>query len=114
MNILLLNGSPREKGNTKAALTMLEAILPADAKVEMVNVPGLHLGGCKSCFACRKNGGTCVQPDGGAELLAKIAAADVVVFASPVYFMGISAQLKAVIDRFFSQVDAYKAATKKV
>ncbi len=114
MNIVLLNGSPRAAGNTAEALKMLAEALPAGSKIDTVNIASLKIGACKSCFACKQNGGTCVQKDDCGELLDKIIAADALVFASPVYFMGITAQLKAVIDRFFAKVDQLKAKQKKV
>ncbi|MCR4962561.1 MAG: flavodoxin family protein [Firmicutes bacterium] len=114
MNIVLLNGSPRAAGNTTEALKMLAEALPAGSNVETVNVAALKIGGCKSCFACKQNGGTCVQKDDAEEVLAKVVAADALVFATPVYFMGITAQLKALIDRFFAKVDKLQAASKKV
>lgn len=101
MKILILNGSPRKNGNTKA---LLERIVTGAKghEVEWVDVARLRVGGCLGCDACRKNGGTCVQQDDFPALLKKIQAADCVLFGTPVYFWGMSAQLKLCIDRLYA------------
>jgi multimeric flavodoxin WrbA len=75
-------------------------------RAETVFLPPLCIERCRQCDdngwgLCRKEG-RCVIEDDFAAVADKLRAADVVVFATPVYFMGISAQLKRVIDRMFS------------
>ena len=70
--------------------------------MEFVDVTHLRVGGCLGCETCRKNGGTCVQKDDFPALLEKIRATDCILFGTPVYFWGISAQLKLCIDRLYA------------
>ena len=64
---------------------------------------------CTGCVACGYGARPCVQRDGMAAILEKILAADVLVLATPLYYYGMSAQLKAVIDRFCSENSAITA-----
>jgi len=72
--------------------------------VEVVSVRDVKVNPCLGCNACFKTNGVCVQKDDMAAIYEKTSQADVLVIASPVYFYGISAQLKAVIDRFHNPV----------
>ena len=101
MNILILSGSPRKGGNTEL---LVEAFAKGAAErqhhVEIVSVRDYNVNPCLGCDACFKNdANTCAQKDDMAAIYEKMSQADMLVIASPVYFYGISAQLKAVIDR---------------
>ena len=100
MNILILSGSPRKGGNTDL---LVEAFVKGASQknhVEVVSVHDYKVYPCMGCNACFKsNGNTCVQRDDMPLIYEKMAHADMLVIASPVYFYGLSAQLKAVIDR---------------
>lgn len=74
----------------------------------------ISFSACLACDGCKRNGGTCVQPDDTAELIQKIYDADILVFGTPVYFWGMSAQLKMVVDKLYSRDDALKKLDKKV
>ena len=68
--------------------------------VEIVSVADYNVNpciGCNSCFT--RDGNMCFQNDDMAQIYEKLRNADIVVIASPVYFYGISAQLKAIVDR---------------
>ena len=100
MNILILAGSPRKGGNTEL---LAEAFAKGAAEhhhVEIVSVRDYKVNPCLGCNACFKTDGICAQNDDMAIIYEKMSRADMLVIASPVYFYGISAQLKAVIDRF--------------
>lgn len=117
MKVLILNGSPRMKGNTKAALSAVadgirEGLKPEE--LEIYDVSKHKLSACLACDGCKRNGGTCVQPDDTAELIQKIYDADILVFGTPVYFWGMSAQLKMVVDKLYSRDGALKKLDKKV
>ncbi|MFB0920668.1 MAG: NAD(P)H-dependent oxidoreductase, partial [Oscillospiraceae bacterium] len=71
-------------------------------------------GGCVACDDCQKNGGDCIMKDDTKQVMDKIYAVDAVIFASPVYWMGISAQLKALLDKFHSRSGLFKAQNKKL
>ena len=105
MNILILSGSPRKGGNTDL---LVEAFVKGASQkhhVEVVSVRNYKVNpcmGCNVCFMSKDN--TCVQKDDIAIIYEKMAHADMLVIASPVYFYGLSAQLKAVIDRCHNPV----------
>lgn len=97
--VLILSASPRKQGNSdilcdEFALGAREA----GHEVEKVRIAEKNIGYCRGCYAC-KDTGICAMKDDMAELLQKMIDADVIVFASPVYFYSVDAQLKAVIDR---------------
>ena len=101
MKVLLLNGSPRINGNTKTALkAAAEGIVEnCEHDVELIDVSKYNVKGCMACESCKKTNGICVIEDDGRILAEKIYEADVVIFGSPVYWWGISSQLKTAIDR---------------
>ena len=104
--IMILNGSPNEAGNTMTlAGWVADAAREAGATVEIVDAAKLEckVPGCIACMGCRKSDEfRCVFDDEASEVIARVPSVDVVVLATPVYFMGISAQLKRVIDRMYS------------
>lgn len=98
--VLILSGSPRKGGNSDVLCDefMRGAIENGNA-VEKIRVAEKNIGYCKACYYCKDNNGQCVIKDDMQEILQKIIDAAVIVFASPVYFYSIDAQLKALIDR---------------
>lgn len=68
--------------------------------MEFVSLNNVQVNGCIGCNACRY-GKPCVQKDGFNSLVPKILSADLIVFASPLYFWTISSKLKAFIERFY-------------
>jgi len=103
MNILILSGSPRKGGNTEL---LVEAFAKGAAKhhVEIISVRDVKVNPCLGCNACFKTNGICAQKDDMAFIYEKMSQTDMLVIASPVYFYGISAQLKAIIDRFHNPI----------
>lgn len=102
MKILGVSFSPREKGNTVAMLNEVLAAAKKDgAEVELYSVAGKNLQPCDGCWGCTKTG-KCHIEDDTALLLDKMAAADGIIFGTPIYFWGMTAQAKAVIDRTIS------------
>jgi len=114
MKALLLNGSPR-KGNTCAALNVLKNGMKniSDAEVKEIVAADVSVSGCIACEQCAENG-KCVFDDDTNWVVDAVAEADVVVFATPVYWWGITAQLKAIIDKFYSQGSRLEKGCKKV
>ncbi len=99
--ILGLQGSPRKGGNTDTFLTaFLEKAGQAGAAVKTIQAARAGIVPCKGCGYCETHG-TCVIADDpmSTEIFGLLRQADLVVAASPVYFYGISAQLKILIDR---------------
>ena len=99
MKILVLNGSPR-KGNTLAAITAFTRGVSSKHELEVVDTYKLKVSPCKGCGACQCYKG-CVAKDDSNMIVDKIVEADVVVFATPVYWWGITAQMKMVIDKCY-------------
>lgn len=98
--ILILTGSMRRGGNTDLLAQAFATGAGENHEVEMVSVADYKVSpciGCNSCFTREGNG--CFQNDDMTKIYEKLKTTDILVIASPVYFYGISAQLKAVIDR---------------
>lgn len=102
MNIVVLQGSSNLNGST-AILTeeFARGARSAGREVVRVDVARAGVAPCTGCVACGYEG-PCVQHDGMDEVRSEILAADMVVLATPLYYYGVSAQLKAVVDRFCS------------
>jgi multimeric flavodoxin WrbA len=99
VNVLGISGSPRRHGNTETLLdSFLEGAKAAGASVEKVVLKEIDYSPCRGCNACHKTG-DCIVKDDAPDLYDKILAADCVAVASPIYSMGITAQLKGFIDR---------------
>lgn len=99
--ILIVLGGGRRGGNTsQLAEAFAKGAAEAGHQVETISLNETEVKGCLGCNACRY-GKTCIQRDGFNELVPKIKAADLIVFASPLYFWTLSARLKAFIERFY-------------
>ena len=105
MKIVVLMGSPRKNGNTDLlADAFIQGAKEAGNTVSKVLVSNLQVGGCRDCGYCTSHWGECVQRDGMREVYPLLYEADMAVFATPLYFYGFSAQMKAVIDRLYVAV----------
>ncbi len=100
MNIIVLSGSPRKGGNTEQ---LIDAFVSGASKlhnVEVISINDYRVSPCIGCNSCfKREDKSCFQNDDMTSIYSKLMKADMLVIASPVYFYGISAQLKAVIDR---------------
>ncbi|MDL2268798.1 NAD(P)H-dependent oxidoreductase [Desulfosarcina sp. OttesenSCG-928-A07] len=101
MFILGLQGSPRQGGNTDILLSaFLEKAADAGAATEVIQVARARIAPCKGCGYCETHGQCVIRDDPMAtRIFGLLRKADMVVAASPVYFYGVSAQLKGLIDR---------------
>lgn len=104
MNILVLNGSPRPKGNTS---TMIQAFTQgartAEHQVTVIDVCKKKIAGCMACEYCHTKGHEgCIQKDDMQEVYIYLSVCDMLVIASPIYYHGITGQLKCVLDRFYA------------
>lgn len=98
--ILILTGSPRKNGNSDVlADAFMKGAQEKGHTVNKIEVAGLNISGCNACEMCWTEDGACVQCDDMTEIEPLLESADVLVLVSPLYFFGISAQLKAAIDR---------------
>lgn len=106
MDILVLTGSPHKHGTSnKLAQQFIAGAEAAGHTVERFDAAFSDVKPCKGCYYCRKHEGKCVHEDDMSPLLSdegKILKADIIVFATPLYYFGMSAQLKTVLDRFYS------------
>jgi multimeric flavodoxin WrbA len=99
VTVLGISGSPHRHGNTETLLDrFLEGTQKAGATVEKVVLKDLHYSPCRGCNACHKTG-DCIVQDDAVSLYAKIMEEDCIAVASPIYTMGITAELKGLIDR---------------
>jgi multimeric flavodoxin WrbA len=99
MKVLGIMGSPRRKSNTEMLLyKALEGAEAAGAEVEEVLVSKLKISPCLEIYACRKDG-NCTIKDDMQLLYEKLMETDHVIFASPIFFYGITSQAKAIVDR---------------
>ena len=99
MRILGIMGSPRLGGNTDLLLdAALNGAQSQGAEVEKLVIDKLNISPCREHYGCLEDG-HCVIRDDMDAVYPKLLAADVIVVASPMFFYGITAQLKALIDR---------------
>ena len=104
MKILTIFGGPKMKGKTASALQLFEEKAAAGGnQVERINISEYKIGGCRGCFACMANPNEpgCIQKDDAPAVFEKMASADVIVFAAPIYSFFLCAQIKPLIDRCF-------------
>lgn len=100
MNIAVLMGSPNERGSTYLlADAFRRGAEESGYEVQLIDVAHARLQPCGGCIACGYDG-LCVQKDDMERIGTAILGADMLVFATPLYYYGMSAQLKTVIDRF--------------
>ena len=98
-NVLMITTSLREGSNSDIlAESFKDGAVSAGNHVEIVSLKGKTIGFCKGCFACQKIG-RCVINDDANAITDKIAAADVVVWVTPIYYYEMSGQMKTMIDR---------------
>jgi multimeric flavodoxin WrbA len=99
MKMLGIYGSPRKGGNTDILLDQaLKGAAEAGAEVTSIRCCDLNISGCRECGGCSQIG-KCSQDDDMQWVYPMLREADVIIIASPIFFYGITSQLKALIDR---------------
>ena len=114
MNIVVLTGSPHKKGTSalladefiRGAKEAGHRVVRFDAAFEKVNP-------CIACDHCRRHEGQCTYTDAMEELDPMLIEADLVVFVTPLYYFGMTAQLKRVVDRFYAIDGALRRTPKR-
>ena len=103
-HILILKGSPREKGNSSTLADQVAAGAAASgAQVESFVLQNMNIQPCNACGACHETGDMqCVIEDDMQILYPKLRNADAIVIASPIYWFTMSAQTKLCIDRWYA------------
>lgn len=98
--VLLLSASPRKNGNSDILCKQfVKGAKDAGHTCELISLYEKKIGFCKACYACFKSG-KCVLKDDMAEILDKMQSSDVLVIATPTYFLTMNGMLKTTIDRF--------------
>ncbi len=114
MKLLAVSCSPRKNGNTVLLLeTALDAARKEGAETELFTVAGKTIQPCDGCWACVKTG-KCHIKDDMTALYDKLVEADGIIFGTPIYFWGMTAQAKAVIDRSIALNHAEKNLANRV
>jgi multimeric flavodoxin WrbA len=99
MKVLGIYGSPRKGGNSDRLLDRaLEGAQSAGAEILRVYARDLKMSGCIECGGCEKTG-ECVVKDDMQKVYPLMEEADVIILSSPIFFYGVTAQVKALIDR---------------
>jgi len=99
LKVLGIMGSPRIKGNSDLLLDeALKGAQSQQAEVEKIVVDKLKIAPCREYYSCLKDGNCAIRDEMDA-IYPKLLDADTVIVASPMFFYGLSAQLKALIDR---------------
>ena len=103
MKIAILNGSPRI-GNTAAMVNAFaEGAKEAGHEVDILHVGKMKISGCLACEYCHSKGeGKCVQKDDMEKVMPAYKEADMIVYASPIYYFAMTAQLSAAIQRMYA------------
>lgn len=115
-NVVIISSSPRINGNSELLCKeFYKGAIDAGHNAKIINLREHKLDYCIGCYAC-KTLGECFRKDDGNALAKMLLDADVIVFATPVYFYSMSGQLKVFIDRltpFYTKIkaDIYLIAT---
>lgn len=103
MKITVITGSPRTSGNTFAMVdAFVKAAEAGGDEVVRFDAAMMKIGGCRACMTCFKTGKACSFDDDFNLIAPHILDTDAIVYAMPVYWYSIPAQIKGVIDRVFS------------
>lgn len=103
--IVVLVGSPRKGGNTSLLVDSFVQGARQYHEVEVISVSDVRVNPCLGCNVCfLEDKHICAQQDDMGKIYETLKSAEILVIASPVYFYGISSQLKAVIDRLHNPI----------
>ena len=102
MKIAVFNGSPRKENTSAMVQAFREGAEAAGHEVEEYQVGRMKIAGCLGCEYCHtKEKGTCIQKDDLEKILPAYKEADMIVFASPIYYFTMTAQMEAAIQRVY-------------
>lgn len=106
MKVLVIIGSKKNGNTDKITRQFINGAISAGHEVDVEYLfTKKNVHGCIDCQTCKRNGGICVWKDDITPMLDKVLKADVLVFASPVYFFSISSQLKLFMDRTYAVIE---------
>ena len=102
MKIAILNGSPRKENTAAMVEAFAEGAREAGHEVEILHVGKMKINGCLGCEFCHTKGeGKCVQKDDMEKVMPAYLESDMIVFATPIYYFDMTAQLSAAIQRVY-------------
>lgn len=102
MKIAILNGSPRKQNTAAMVNAFAEGAKEAGHEVEILHVGKMKIAGCLGCEYCHGKGeGKCIQKDDMEKLMPAYLESDMIVFASPIYYFSMTAQLEAALQRVY-------------
>ena len=100
MKIVVLQGSPNKRGSTNILVTeFIRGAQESGHSTERFDLADMNLNPCTGCVACGYEG-PCIQQDDNEKIRTAILNADMIVFATPLYYYGMSAQLKTAVARY--------------
>ena len=100
--VLVFNGSPKKEGSdtmhlTRAFLAGMEE--SSQNEIEIIHIAEKHIEFCSGCLGCMRNGGQCIHQDDMGVILEKILDADLIIWSFPLYYYGMPAMMKKLIER---------------
>jgi multimeric flavodoxin WrbA len=99
VKVLGISGSPHRHGNTETLLdNFLDGAVHAGAETDKIILRSMNYTPCQGCNACHKTG-ECIVQDDAEVIIERVMSCDCLAIASPIYTMGITAELKGLIDR---------------
>ena len=111
MKIAVFNGSPRQENTSAMIQAFREGAEAAGHEVEEFHVGKMKIAGCMGCMYCKTKGeGVCIQKDDLEKIMPAYKEADMIVFASPIYYFTMTAQIEAAVQRVFCIGKPAKAA----
>ena len=102
MKIAIFNGSPRKQNTSAMVQAFIEGAEAAGHEAVEYQVGKMNIGGCLGCEYCHTKGdGKCIRKDDLEQIMPAYLEADMVVFASPIYYFTMTAQMEAAIQRVY-------------
>lgn len=115
MKVLVLTGSPHSDGTTAfLADEFCLSAIDAGHDIVALDTAKLSIHSCIACYHCRNNDGDCIYDDDMMQIYPHLLSAEVIVLVTPLYYFGMTSQLKTVIDRFFSFNNYLRGKSKKL
>lgn len=121
MKVIIINGSPRKKGNTSKLIKSFKSGILSrspNTHIKQFDLNDLSFKGCQSCFACKlkngKNYGSCALIDDLSPILKEISISDCLVVASPIYLMDVTSSIKAFLERLCFSLGSYEQGYKSL
>lgn len=113
--ILVITGSPRLGSNShQLAEAFIRGAVASGHRISRFDAGRSKVQGCRACDRCWQEDRACIFRDGFTTLEPLLEKADILVFATPLYWFGMSAQIKTVIDRFYAYLSPKRRHSLKV